>query len=302
MAIELGPLRTVLAAAEHGSFRRAATALNLKQSTLSRRIGQLEEQLGVALFERHSGGVRITPAGLNVVRAARRVFEQIERMVSTARSAGQGEVGDIAIGLCTSLSASKLRAILARHIREFPELEVDIVERSRAQLLDGLRNGDMDIAIIVGEAREHSGPSMWLWSERIIVALPAQHRLASSGVIYWTDLKGESFLLSRRDPGPDLQNIIVQKLSAPGDTPNISSWDISSESILAMLETGRNVSVHCESWAGLTYPGVVYREVRDASGASYISFMACWENNNKNPALARFLDLLRNHHHPTLVT
>jgi DNA-binding transcriptional LysR family regulator len=302
MTVELGPLRTVVAAAEYGSFRRAATALNLRQSTLSRRIRQLEEHLGIELFKRSSGGVRVTPAGVDVVRTARRVFDQMDRMVSTARSAGRGEAGNITMGFCTSLSTNKLRAVLAGYIQAFRDVEIHIVERSRARLLEGLRTGDMDIAIIMGEAREHSGPSMSLWSERIIVALPASHPLAGNDVIYWTDLKGETFLLSRRDPGPDLQNIIVRKLSAPGDMPEIASWDISNESILAMLEIVSSISVHCESWTGLTYPGIVYREVRDASGPHYITFTACWEHDNKNPALARFLDLLRENHYPTLVT
>ncbi|MBN9537125.1 MAG: LysR family transcriptional regulator [Alphaproteobacteria bacterium] len=302
MTIEPGPLRTVIAAAEHGSFRRAAAALNLRQSTLSRRIRQLEEQLGVELFERFSGGVRVTPAGVDVVRAARRLFEQMDRMVSTARSAGRGESGDITVGFCTSLSASKLRAVLAGYIEAFRHIEINVVERSRAGLFDGLRMGDLDIVIVVGEARDHGGPSMLLWSERIIVALPAGHRLTSNDMIYWTDLKGEFFLLSRRDPGPDMRNIIVQKLSAPGEAPDIASWDVSSESILAMLKTGHRISVHCESCAGLAYSGVVYREVRDASGPSYVSFTACWDDANKNPALARFLDLLREHHNPTLIT
>src|SRR3990167_6593374 len=266
MPIELGPLRNVIAAAEHGSFRRAAAALNLRQSTLSRRVRRLEEELGVPLFERTSGGVRVTPAGVDVVRAAQRLLEQMDRLISTARSAGRGEAGSITVGFCTSLSASKLRSVLANYLQAFPDVEVHIVERSRAQLIDSLGTGDLDIVIIVGEARQHGGPSMSLWSERIIVALPANHPLSGNDIIHWTDLKGESFVLSRRDPGPDLRNIILRKLSAPGDTPEIVSWDISNESLLAMLEAGSRVSVHCESWTSLTYPGVRYREVRDTSG------------------------------------
>lgn len=302
MTIEPGPLHNVIAAAEHGSFRRAAAALDVKQSTLSRRIRRLEEDFGVQLFERSSGGVHVTAAGGDVVRTARRLLEQMDRMVSTARSAGYGEVGDITVGVCTSLSASRLRAVLAGYVQASPHIEINMVERSRARLLDGLRAGDIDIVIVVGKARDHAGPSMLLWSERIIAALPAGHRLTSNDTIYWTDLKGESFLLSRRDPGPDLHNIIVQKLAAPGEVPDIASWDVSSESILAMLESGHRISVHCESCAGLAYPGVVYREVHEASGSSYIAFTACWQEANKNPALARFVDLLREYHPPALIT
>ncbi len=302
MIFEPEPLLTVIAAAEHGSFRRAASALDVKQSTLSRRVRRLEEYLGVKLFKRTSGGVHVTAAGGDVVRTARRLLEQMDRMVSTARSAGRGEGGDIAIGVCMSLSASKLRAALAGYAQASPHIEINIVERSRAQLVDRLRTGDLDIVIVVGEARDHSGPSMLLWSERVIVALPTGHRLAGNDMIYWTDLKGEPFLLSGRDPGPDLRNIIVQKVSAPGDAPDIAIWDVSSESILAMVETGHRISVHCESCAGLAYLGVVYREVRDASGPSYIPFTACWVEANENPALVRFVDLLQKLHQPTLIT
>lgn len=300
MTIEPGPLRNVIAAAEHGSFRRAAAALGVTQSTLSRRIRRLEQDYGVTLFERFNGGVHVTAAGGEVVRTARRLLEQMDRMICTVRSASR-EGGDLTIGVCTCLSGSKLRAVLAAYVQAAPHIEISLVERSRARLLDGLRTGDIDIVIVVGEARDHAGVSMPLWSERIIAALPAGHRLTSNDMIYWTDLKGESFLLSRRDPGPDLRNIIVQKLAAPGEAPDIAIWDVSSESILAMLEGGRWISVHCKSYAGLAYPGVVYREVRDASGPSYIAFTACWQEANKNAALARFLDLLREHH-PALIT
>lgn len=301
MTIEPGPLRNVIAAAEHGSFRRAAAALGVTQSTLSRRIRRLEQDYGVTLFERFSGGVHVTAAGGEVVRMARRLLEQMDRMFYTVRSVGR-EGGDLTIGVCTSLSGSKLRAVLAGYVQAAPHIEISLVERSRARLLVGLRTGDIDIVIVVGEARDHAEVSMLLWSERIIAALPAGHRLTSNDMIYWTDLKGESFLLSRRDPGPDLRNMIVQKLAAPGEAPDIAIWDVSSESILAMLEGGRRISVHCESYAGLAYPGVVYREVRDASGPSYIAFTACWQEANKNAALARFLDLLREHHPPALIT
>ena len=302
MTLEPGPLHAVTAAAEHGSFRRAAAALDIKQSTLSRRVRRLEEHLGVKLFERSSGGVHVTAAGGDVVRTARCLLEQMDRMVSSARSAGLGEAGNITIGICTSLSASKLRLILAGYIQASPHIEINIVERSRARLLDGLRSGDVDIVIVVGEAKDQGGPSMLLWSERIIVALPAGHRLTSNSMIYWTDLKRERFLLSQRDPGQDLRNIIVQKLSAPGEVLDIASWDVSSESILAMLETSHRISLLCESNAGLAYTGVVYRGVRDASGPTYVTFTACWDDANDNPALARFLELLRENHDLTSIT
>lgn len=58
---------------------------------------------------------------------------------------------------------------------------------------------------------------MGLWSECIMVALPEGHRLAGNNIVYWTDLKGETFLFSQRDPGPEIQDILLAKLAAPGE-------------------------------------------------------------------------------------
>ena len=302
MNLDLSSLRSVIAAAEHGSFRQAATALNVKQSALSRRIRHLEEQLGVSLFDRSSGGVRLTLAGASMAHAARRLFDEIDGMVRATQLADRGEAGELKAGFGIAISTSRVRMVLAEHIRAFPGIRFQVTERSPAQLAAALGTGDVDVAIVAGEARQHGGPSMSLWSERIVAALPSRHPLSSSEVVDWSDLKDETFLLSQWDPGVALRNLILKKLATPGDTPKIEMWDASNEKVLGMVEVGLHVSVHCESWTSLSYPGVRFREIRDASGPSHITFTACWEEHNKNPALARFLETLRQTHHPTSFT
>ena len=264
MNLDLSSLRSLIAAAEHGSFRQAATALNIKQSALSRRIRQLEEQLDVSLFERSSGGVRLTPAGASMAQTARRLFDEIDHMVKASQLAGRGEKGVLKAGFATAVSASKVLTILADHVKSFPEVGMQVTERSPPQLITALGTGDVDIAIIGGEARQHSGPSMSLWSERIVAALSSRHPLSNSEVIDWSDLKDETFLLSQWDPGSDLRNLILKKLAAPGATPRIETWDASNEKVLGMMEAGLHVSVHFESWTSLAYTGVRFREIRDA--------------------------------------
>lgn len=302
MNLDLSSLRSVIAASEHGSFRQAATALHIKQSALSRRIRHLEEQLGISLFERSSGGVRLTPAGTSMARAARRLFDDIDEMVRASQLADRGEAGVLRAGFGTAISTSKVRSILAEHIKAFPGITIQVIERSRGQLIAALGAGDVDVAIVAGEARQHSGLSMSLWSERIVVALSSRHPLASSEIIDWNDLKDETILLSQWDPGSDLRNLILRKLAAPGGGPKIETWDASNENVLGMVEAGHHVSIHCESWTSLAYSGVRFREIRDASGPSHITFTACWEEHNKNPALARFLETLRHTHHPTILS
>jgi DNA-binding transcriptional LysR family regulator len=292
-AVDLQHLRYAVAAADHGSFRRAAEAMRLQQSTLSRCIRQLEELIGVIVFERSSGGVRATQAGRNFLQTARSILEQMDALLTIMHSSGRGEAGRLAIGFYTSLSAGNLRVTLMDYTQQFPQIEVSMTESSRTRLVAALRNGAIDIAIVTGETPLDNGKAMPLWSERIVVALPESHRLIANDTIYWTDLKGETLLMSRHDPGPEIEDLLLAKLASPEERPKRVRHDVSRESIKSLVDAGFGVSLITEASIGAILAGVTYREVRDGTGPSRIGYSAHWRADNENPALAGFLKLLR---------
>jgi DNA-binding transcriptional LysR family regulator len=292
-AIDLQHLRYAVAAGDHGSFRRAAETLLLRQSTLSRRIRQLEHSVGMIIFERSSGGVRATEAGRDFLRLARSILEQMDSLITAAHKAGRGEAGRLAIGFYTSLSTGNLRATLIEYAQRFPEIELVMLESSRTRLITALRNGTIDVAIVTGEAPFLDNSSMPLWSERILVVLPKSHRLAANETIYWTDLKGESLLLSRRDPGPEIQDLVIAKLTSPADRPKVVRHDVSRESIKSFVGAGFGIGLTIEASLGANFAGVIYREVRDGIGPSRVGHSANWRQDNGNPALTGFIRLLR---------
>jgi DNA-binding transcriptional LysR family regulator len=98
-AVDVQHLRYAVAAAEHGSFRRAAEVMLLRQSTLSRTIRQLEERIQMIVFERSSGGVRATEGGRDFLRAARSILDQMDALVTRASSTGRGEGGWLSCAL-----------------------------------------------------------------------------------------------------------------------------------------------------------------------------------------------------------
>ncbi len=289
-------MRYAVAAAHFQSFRRAAEELGVKQSTLSRCIRQMEDRLGVKVFERTSGGVRLTTAGEEVLRTSRHLVETVDHMAATARDMGRGESGQLTIGFYTSLSAGNLRASLIEYAARFPKVDIQTIEGTRRSLFAGLERGTLDVAIVTGEPSTRDVKTMPLWSERVMVALPEGHRLAANNIVYWTDLKDETFLLSQRDPGPEIQDILLAKLAAPGERPKVISHDISHdisrENIKSLVGAGFGVGLMCEACIGASYVGVVYREARDGNGPSRISYAAYWQGDNDNPALAHFLKLL----------
>jgi DNA-binding transcriptional LysR family regulator len=289
MAIELRHLRYAVAAAHYGSFRRAADALGVEQSSLSRCIRQMEDRLGVAVFERSSSGVRLTAAGTEILRSSRHLIEGLDHMMASAKAAGRGEAGRLAIGFYTSLSAGNLRASLMEYMRRFPHVEIRLFEGSRASLFIGLERSTLDVAIVTGEPDLREAGSMALWGERFMVALPESHPLAAKEIVYWTDLRGETFLLSQRDPGFHLRDWLLAKLSSPGIQPNVVSQDVSRENIMSLVGAGFGISMICEAAIGANYAGVAYRDVQDGSGPSRISYTAYWQSDNDNPVLAHFL-------------
>jgi DNA-binding transcriptional LysR family regulator len=292
-SVDLQHLRFAVAAADHGSLRRAAEALQLRQSTLSRCIRQLEARIEIIVFERSSGGVRATKAGRNFLLMARSILEQMDTLLASAHSAGRGEAGRLAIGFYTSLSAGVLRATLIDFARRFPQLEIELLERSRSRLTAALRNGAIDIAIVTGQTPLLDNKIMSLWSERIVVALPEGHRLAADEAVYWTDLKGETLLISRHDPGAEIQDVLLTKLASPGDRPKADWHDASWGNIKSLVEAGFGISLVTESDVGANLSGLIYRALRDGTGPSWISYSAHWSADNDNPTLASFLKVLR---------
>lgn len=292
VSIELKHLRYAEAAERHGSFRKAADSFSVRQSNLSRRVRWLEEELGVRLFERTNGGVRSTPAGREFLHGVRRVLDELQTVVDGAKAVGRGDAGYITIGFYTSLSAGNLRATLVEYARRFPQVEISTIEGARSRLCRGIQTGMIDVAVVTGEPGPDCGRSMVLWSERIIVALPEDHPLAANEIIYWTDLKRERFLLSERDPGPEIQEILTSKLASSGDLPDVVRHDVSPENIKSLVGTGRGVSLMCEASIGASFAGVVYREARDGNGTTRIGYCAYWKEYNDNPALRNFIRLL----------
>ncbi|MDK2766938.1 MAG: LysR family transcriptional regulator [Sphingomonas sp.] len=103
MAIEIRQLRYAVATADTQSFSRAAALLNVKQITLSRRVHQLEEQLGVKLFERSTRGAEITENGRPFIEQARRIITDVDNLQTTARNVSYGLRGRIAVGYCSPI-------------------------------------------------------------------------------------------------------------------------------------------------------------------------------------------------------
>ena len=215
--VELRDLRLAVTASQHRSLRQAAEALNIRQSTLSRRLRDIERRLGVVLFERTNGGTHLTTMGLEFIVSAQRILDEVDTELRRLKSRSRGELDLLTIGVHASPSAGNMRATLVEYHRRFPDVEVRTVDGSHDRLLRALAGNAVDIAIMTGQAAAWNDRMLPLWSERVIAAFHENHPLARNPRTRWTDLADQKFLFPQQGPGPELEKLLVAKLRAePG--------------------------------------------------------------------------------------
>ena len=151
----------------------------------------------------------------------------------------------------------------------------------------------MDAVIVTGDGLRGGTGILPLWSERVLLALPEGHPLANQEIIYWTDLISETILLSQCGQGRELEELLISKYGSSEDRPRIERHDVNRSIIKSLVGVVPGVTLILESDIGAKISGVVYREIRDGNGLSRIGYSACWREDNENPALANFLNLLR---------
>lgn len=293
MPFDIRQLRFVIAAADHGSFYRAARAMDVEQSTVSRNILKLERALGMSIFDRSRAGVTMTLAGTAFIRGAKPMVATADKLVAMMRAAGQGRAGGLMLGHNSSVSAGNLRATLMNWHEAHPDVEIECVEADRSDLLAGLNTGEIDIAILIGTLSHDGFRCEPLWSERMLVALPASHSLAERDVVHWTDLRNEHFYLPATDPGPELRDMLLGRLAISGGKPDIRMSQASRETVLSILGGRTGVSIVCEGATGAIYPDVVYRPIHGEQGPALTGYSGCWREDNGNPALRRFLGFIK---------
>ena len=290
MTIEIKQLRYAVATADTKSFSRAAAALNVKQSTLSKRIALLEGQLGITIFERTTRGALPTEYGINFLEVARRILTDVDNLRTTARSVQYGEVGRIVVGFSFSLSVGHLRGIFGDFLDRFPDIQLDGVEVGTDRMLSGIQSSIVDIAIHGASISDHGISKRSLWSEKLMIAIPENHPLADAEDIHWTDLRREVFVLPSQCGGPVIADLLKTRMAGHGYKANIIAQETAHENILGMVAFGKFITIVGESVLGVTRPGLVYREISENGGHANLDIAAYWRKDN--PALKHFFALI----------
>ena len=191
----LTELRYIVAVARERHFGRAAEACFVSQPTLSVAIKKLEEELDVKLFERGSNEVSVTPLGEEIVRQAQTVIEQAAGIKEIARRGKDPVSGPLRLGVIYTVGPYLLPDLVRQAIDRLPRMPLMLQENFTAKLLDMLRAGELDAAILAEPFPDAGLATAPLYDEPFMVAVPRKHPLARRKRIPAEELKKETMLL-----------------------------------------------------------------------------------------------------------
>jgi LysR family transcriptional regulator, hydrogen peroxide-inducible genes activator len=195
--MELHQLRYFCAVAETGSFSRAAEHSHVSQPSLSQQILKLEAELGVRLFDRLGRSVRLTEVGKTFLPRAHAVLRELEAARGDVVESKDSISGQVTVGVIPTVAPYFLPPVLAAFAKHFPKSTATVVEEITPVLLERLRGGSIDIAILALPVRGREFEALPLITEPLFAALPKNHRLSRNKTVGLRELRKEPFLLLR---------------------------------------------------------------------------------------------------------
>ncbi|BCH29803.1 LysR family transcriptional regulator [Mesorhizobium sp. L-8-10] len=277
-----------LASAEHGSFRRAAAALNVQQSTVSRGVRSLEHRVGAEIFERGHAGIRPTPAGDRFLEEAVLGFDHLRRAMQRIGALQRGEHGELTVAV--SVPFVLLRELFERFRKEAKGISVEIVENTSTASWALVQQRMVDVAFLAGTCGRGAPRSLHLRSERMTAVLPKSHPLAAAPRLSLEDLRRERFILCAGGLGPDFEEHLLRRMARLGVEPRVQLHRVGQCNLINMVAMGFGVTL---------VVGPPPRAATDEialvplAGRNVVSLGAAWMESNPNPALKRLLDLVQ---------
>lgn len=275
---------------EELNFTRAANRMHMAQPPFSQRIRQLEEEMGVSLFKRHSRQVQLTPAGKAFFDDVRPLLSQLEGAIEACQQVERGTKGLLRVGFTGRASQTLLPLVVRVCEQNFPDVTLDIRgphPTGDLQLL--LLNGELDLALCFLplthpdiEARVHATCKLGL-------ALPKTHRLASARQVSLGDLSADPFVGYPANRGFLLRTAMDAACKHAGFIPRVVRETDTSQVLMSLVAAGVGVTVAPQELEKQEESrDLVFKEL-STEGASLDHGLA-WRSNNSNPLLRKLLE------------
>ena len=286
--MELRHLRYLVAVAEELHFGRAAIRLNISQPPLSQQIRQLEEELGVRLFQRTKREVRLTEAGKRVVDEAYQVLGRMEHFCNVAARAGEGEIGHLSVGV--PLGVHEVLVDTLRLLgQEHPGLRIELRYMTTGSQIEALREGSIGIGFLNLPVFESALVLERISSERLCLAFPKDHPLLRHRSVPLAALQNQPMILFPRRVTPGLHDSITSLCRDAGFTLNVVHEVDSIVGSLTLVSAGLGIAF-CTPSIQKLWPDVAIRPVREPA---VVEQAVAYRRDAQSPVLETFLRVMR---------
>lgn len=285
------------------NFTETASRLGIKQPPLSQSIQALEKTLStyqslceVKLFDRSKRPVELTQAGKVFLEEAEQALTHLDRAITQARRASQGQIGRLLVGINNSIANSILPDVLKQFQYRFPNVELMLHEVAIQQEIPMLKARQLDIIFQRSPYLGEDDPNLSLLpilEEYFVVALPENHPLAKQTRISLKALAKDSIILPPLDVLPFYEKVIVLCKEA-GFEPQILPTAVVTGvvTLLSLVAAGVGIAILPNHVQTLQREGVVYRPIHDAKLTRQVAVI--WRENDSSVIVRNFLDILQN--------
>lgn len=286
--MEIRDLVYLEASAATGNFTRAAKSLGINTSTVSRRVGRFEDQLGLVLFERGHAGVRLTSGGKAVLPHIRRALAELDAIRHAGDSTGNGVVGEVRLAIRMPPVGEPLLDLLGRWRMRHPEVVFTISEMNECEIQGAICQRKMDVALMTRHTLWPDAASAPLYRERLLVALPCRHPLLDREALDWECLRTETLLVQGWDHSQSAREFYAALI---GSGVRFQTHAASKQCIFALVAAEFGITLVSKSQSAVSFPGIVYRPIREEN--AWIQVELVWSPEAEDPAVGRFVAFMR---------
>src|SRR5579862_4383061 len=292
--MELRHLRYFLVVGELLSFTKASAQLRIAQPALSRRIQDLEDEIGVDLLKRSPRGVALTAEGKLFLEKTRHLLKLADESVEQVRALARGQYGDLHIGYSPSPTVEILPPALAAFQKAFPHVNVLLHDASQRELAEGLQNGTLELAIMVPPAGDQAAGIQFevLRTYPLCVALTAVHPFARMKSIPLERLAAEPLVVLRRKDYPEADRYLDRLFASIRAKPRIAVECDSASSLITEVEAGRGIALANTAFKLVTGKRLLYRPLTGTMEVLSVG-IARASKGDVTPAGENFCEILR---------
>jgi DNA-binding transcriptional LysR family regulator len=291
--MELRHLRYFLAVAEELNFTQAAERVHIGQPPLSMQIRDLEDELGVKLFERTKRRVRLTEEGDRFLIRARAILADVDAAAEEMRCLARGDTGRLRLGFAPSLPyTSMLPDLLYAYRQRFPDVELQLSEMFTNDQLEALVKGNLDAGLVryVDGAVPDGIKVREIGRDSLCIAVNVAHPLAQRDSIRFSQLVGERFITYPPGVGTGLPVLLRQACRAAGFEPRIVQVAQEATTQIGLVAAGLGIALLPSPLECIRIPRIRYLPIADTN--VFLPLSVAVRGNDARPLLLELLNLL----------